>query len=49
MYEDTIVIEVLRSVINRLGTIYFKSGDLARQATKILGEATIRLAFSTDW
>lgn len=33
----------------RYGTVYFKTEELAQQATNILGEETIRLALSTDW
>lgn len=33
----------------RCVNIYFKSPKLAEQAKEILGEDTVRLAFSTDW
>lgn len=31
------------------GSVYFKTEKLAKQAIKILGEETIKLALSTDW
>lgn len=32
-----------------VGMAYFKTEELAKQAIKILGEETIKLALSTDW
>jgi len=34
---------------NNMGSVYFKSKELAQQAIDILGEDTIRLVLSTDW
>lgn len=54
--EDIFVFSITKDEIHteklkywNLGVPYFKSQKLAKQAIKILGEKTIKLALSTDW